>query len=348
MIKGKTKEQQYRAIERDSSSSLKIFSQDRKKYYKLYILGEKLSDEEDSKASITGRIVETLLYEPELFDKRFYMSAIFSTPTGNMLAFVEALCKHTLANTDEDGNISLEFEDLANLAYKDSGFKWTFERVVTNFTGSDAEIYYKEIREVRSKGFTIVTLNEVESAQRIVEELKNCEHTSKIVNLQTSSRYEVLKQCQIENYEIDGIMLKSMLDQVVIDHKEKTITPYDLKCTWSVENFYDDYYLYRRAYIQAYLYKEAVKKLKEELELENYTINNIEFIVCDSINYYIPLIYKATTIDMNEAYNGFNYKGRTYPGVKDIIADLKWAKENDNWRISKTNYNNDGIVKLKP
>jgi hypothetical protein len=44
---------------------------------------------------------------------------------------------------------------------------------------------------------------------------------------------------KIDGYEIDGHeKFKSMLDKVVIS-REKTITPYDLKCVWSVEGFYE-------------------------------------------------------------------------------------------------------------
>ena len=61
MIQGETKtEAQYRAIYLDSSSSLKDFSMDRKKYHKKYILNQVVEDEE-SKAATTGRLVETLL-----------------------------------------------------------------------------------------------------------------------------------------------------------------------------------------------------------------------------------------------------------------------------------------------
>jgi hypothetical protein len=61
MIKGVTKtEAQYRAVKMDSSSSLKDFSVDRKKYYKKYIKGEKVEDKDNLSATM-GRIVETLL-----------------------------------------------------------------------------------------------------------------------------------------------------------------------------------------------------------------------------------------------------------------------------------------------
>ena len=50
MIKGTAKtEQEYRAIKMDSSSSLKEFAKDRKKYYRKYILGEDIEDDENRK-----------------------------------------------------------------------------------------------------------------------------------------------------------------------------------------------------------------------------------------------------------------------------------------------------------
>ena len=65
MITGKTKtEATYRALVMDSSSSLKEFSLDRKKYHKRYVLSEKV-DDSDNKATTMGRLVETLLMEPQ-------------------------------------------------------------------------------------------------------------------------------------------------------------------------------------------------------------------------------------------------------------------------------------------
>ena len=89
MIKGQAKtEAVYRAILLDSSSSLKEFSMDRKKYYNKYYLGKNVEDK-DSQAAIMGRLVETILMESDEFDKRFYMSTCVSSPTGLMLSFVE-------------------------------------------------------------------------------------------------------------------------------------------------------------------------------------------------------------------------------------------------------------------
>jgi hypothetical protein len=60
-----------------------------------------------------------------------------------------------------------------------------------------------------------------------------------------------------------------------------------------------------------------------------------------------PLIYTLSDVDMDDAYNGFEHKGRKYPGVKDLIVDLKWAIENDIWNISRKNNETGGVVTLK-
>ena len=349
MIQGVAKtEAQYRAVVMDSSSSLKEFSQDRKKYHKKYYLGEKVEDK-DSAAANMGRIVETLLMEPHLFDEKFYMSSCASTPTGLMLEFAEALYRVTRDATDEFGVVKRDFADISQEAYVLSGFKIKYEAVIAKFYGSDAEIYYNEIRTVRSKNLTVINTIEVSVAEKIVEQLKTNSTTAPIVNLVNSSRYTIIDQMQIEGYEIDGLPLKSMLDKVIIDHDERVIKPYDLKCTWSVENFYEEYYLYRRAYIQAYLYFHAMLKLADDPDSEyyGYRVDYLQFIVCDSTNYYQPLIYTLDIDDMGDAYHGFVHKGRTYPGVADIIAALKWCKETETWNISHKNYLSNGIVNIK-
>jgi hypothetical protein len=346
MIQGTVKtEAQYRAIYLDSSSSLKDFSTDRRKYHKKYILNEVVEDE-DSKAATMGRMVETLLMEPQFFDERFHLSTCMTTPTGLMLEFVEALYKHTAEATADNGTITRSFEDLAKDAYADSGFKIKLEAVLTKFIGSEAEIYYKEIREVRSKGLTVVTTQDITNAEKIVTELKTNPVTADIVNLVNDVQYSVHNQLQVEGYEVFGHMFKSMMDLVHVDHANKIVQVYDLKCTWSVENFYNEYYLYRRAYIQGFLYHKAAESWASEMGYGDYKILYPKFIVCDSTNYMNPLIYAMSDENMQDALNGFEHKGREYPGVAQLIEDLQWALENDKWNISQENYLSNGIVKL--
>ena len=347
MIKGQVKtEANYRAKAIDSSSSLKEFSMDRKKYYRKYILGESVEDK-DTQAATIGRVVETLLLEPHLFDEKFYMSACATAPTGLMLAFVEALYKFTKEATDDNGNVTRSFEDISKDAYTESGFKIKYDAVIGKFVGSDAEIFYNEIRKVRSQNLTVITTEDVSNAEKIVEELRNNPVTKDVVNLVSSPRYTVHNQLQVEGYEVDDHKFKSMMDKVIVDHEQRTIQVYDLKCTWSVENFLEEYYLYRRAYIQAYLYFWAAFKFRDDYKLDGYRVDPPMFIVCDSTNYYNPLIYTLSHGDLEDEYNGFTHKNREYVGVQDLIEDLKWALENNVWNISRENSINNGLVNIR-
>jgi hypothetical protein len=349
MIQGKNKsEAHYRAVQMDSSSSLKDFSMDRKKYYKKFVLNERVEDK-DNQAVTIGKLVETLLFERHEFDNRFYMSACASTPSAMMLDFVEGLYSATKEATDEFGVVNKSFEELAKEAYVISGFKIKIEQVLAKFIGSDAEIYYEEIRKVRSQNLIVVDSRDVNNAENIVSELQNNIVTRDIVTMVNSSRYTVLDQFQMEGYTVDNHLFKSMMDRIIADHDDKTVQVYDLKCTWNVENFYEEYYLYRRAYIQGYLYYKAVIAMTQnpDSEFYGYTALYPKFIVCDSTNYYNPLIFVMQDTDIQDAYLGFEHKGKTYPGVKSLILDLKWALLNGAWNISRTNYENGGLVNIK-
>ena len=349
MIQGKGKtENTYRAVNMDSSSSLKEFSVDRKKYYKRYVLEDRSTEEDNNSAATMGRIVETLLMEPEEFDNKFYLSGGTNVPTGKMLEFVNQLYKLTIENTDEFNTVLKSFTEIAKEAHA-SVFKVSFESVINKFVGSNAEIYFKELCKVKTNGLTIISQMELIIANKIVDRLKTNIATADIVNTVNSVRYSVYNQYQIEGYKINDLVLKSMLDKIIVDHNLQEITIYDLKCTWNVENFFEEYYLYRRAYIQAYLYYNAVVGLTEDPDNEwyGYSVNYPKFIVCDSSNYYSPLVFCTNQDDLDKAYNGFIYNRWTYPGVNKIIDDLKFALENDIWDISKENYENNGKVTFK-
>lgn len=347
MIAGKVKsEKEYREIENDSSSSLKVFLEDRKKYYKIYVAKEKVKDEDDqTKATIMGSLVDCLIFEKDQFDNKFHLSSLSKAPTGKMLDFCNALVR--IRREAIENGIEKSFEEIAKEARVAADFSWKLETILSNFSGKDPEIYFNELITVEDKGLTVVDLNDVSNAEKIVEELLTNEVTSWILNLKTNDRYIIFNQYKLEYFQVDELDMKAMMDKIVIDRKNKTIQIYDLKCVWNVEDFYESYYLYRKSYIQAYVYKEAAYELRDLLELDGYTVENPKFIVSDSINYYKPLIYTLDNRDIQDAYSGFSHKGKKYTGVKDVILDLKWAKENNEWRISRKNALNGGVVNIK-
>lgn len=340
-------EADYRAVAFDSPSSLKDFVTDRRKYYRKHILKEDIK-EKDNHANKMGKLVETLWLEPEQFDNKFYLTSATKAPGGMMGDFVSALVDLLSKSKDENGDMTKSFADCTREAYALSGYAIAYEAVLKKFMGSDAEIYFNEMLEVQSKGLEIVTANDITMAEAIVEGVKTSSHTSFYANVESSERFTVLNQFQTCDFKIDDYRLKGMQDRVIIDHQEKTITILDAKCTWNVENFYKDYYLYRRSYIQGYVYWRAWNSIVNDTEGEyyGYIVHPPKFIVVDSGNFYKPLVYAMSKEELTRAYNGFTFDGVEYQGVRSIIEDLKWARENSTWNVSKTNSLNNGEVIL--
>jgi hypothetical protein len=123
-------------------------------------------------AANMGRIVETLLLEPEEFDNRFYLSSCRCI-TGLMLSLLKHYTKLLKAVTDEDGMVNADFNELTQEAYKLSGFKIKYEAVMGKFIDSDAEVYYNEIRTVRSRNLTVITLQELVILKKNCRRIKN-------------------------------------------------------------------------------------------------------------------------------------------------------------------------------
>lgn len=334
MISGnKRSEKEYRKLDILSASDLRTYAtEDRRAFFKKCILRQK-GDEEPSRSAKIGSIVHSLLLEPHEFEKKYFMSICMEPPTGKMKLFVDSLFKHTLANTDEDGVVQLEFEDLAQLAFTDSGYKrGGLEAVLANFQGKEPEMYYRERRACEVSGKELICQEDRNIAEKIVETLRNHEYTSHIFK---NSEKEV----QIEGFEIDGLPLKAMLDDIEEDYSSITAT--DLKVTWTNENFFEEYFLKRRADIQAFVYNRAVNHIYPDK-----IINPFRFVVADSTNFCAPLVYTIGEYWEDKTYNGFTYNGRYYIGLKQIIEEIKWHTSTGNWTVSQEAFNNLGQIKI--
>lgn len=351
-------EGEYRRLEVDSSSSIKVFADSRQAYYKKFVL-KQWEEEEDGIAVILGKLVDCLLLGNEgEFEEKFITSSIVNAPTATMELFVEALYKRASDATNEEGELTRDMRDLTLEAYNDVKFDRdgkqiafkranvdSYENWVTKFMSGEAYTYFKEIMEVRKLGKTVITVSLLDQANRIVEKLKTSPNTWRIF---APENVQVFNQLKIDGFAIDGLALKGMLDRVHVWHMNKSIQLYDLKVTWNVEDFYQKYYLIRRTYFQAYIYHRALSSRTVDLgfDYSEYTIAAPQFIVADSANFYEPLVYELNHNDLEDAFAGFRHKNRYYKGLKEVIGELKWAKSENVWNQSMENWKNDGIVKL--
>lgn len=345
---GQKSVQEYRKLDILSSSDLRTFSIDRRKFYKNVILKEGGEDDEDyNKSLLVGDIVHTLILEKDKFDERYFLSICPEPPTGLMLAFTEALYKYTVLNMDDEGNMTKDFDDIAREAYSESGFKITLDAVLRKFADSNAELYYKELREARTNKKTVVCIEDLTMAEKAADRLRTNQFTCDIFSKVSDDRYLVLDEFKVEDFEIFGLRLKAMIDKTIIDTEDKTIDIYDIKCIWNPPKFYREYYLKRRAFIQAVVYREAIKSVTLPIDLSDYWINYPTFVVADSSNFYDPIKYSLSEEDYKESIFGFEAFGTKYEGTKEIIENVKWCQDTQNWKTSMEIFDNQGFAALK-
>lgn len=344
-------EQQYHDLDLMSYSRLKVFTEDRIKYMRLFERPTKKKKGADTPATRFGSLVDCKLLEPKSFEERFVI-ARNPKPSGQMGKFVEMLYELTLEVTDEDGFVTSDIDVLMEEAYnrvsyneegeKVAFLKKDFGKVVIDFTKGPSK-YYEEMRN--NTGKMLVTMKDIEKAEQLVGILKTHRVTRKLMSIETGGDYEVRNQEMIF-FNVHGHECKSMVDKLFINHKKKIIQPFDLKTTYFIEGFLFNYLKYRY-YIQAGLYDYAVKALAKREGLEDYTTLPMKFIAADSNCYYDPLIYTLDEMNLKQAQKGFSIDDKYFMGVDQAMNDIHWHRETNIWTSSKTNYDNLGIIPIK-
>jgi hypothetical protein len=350
----KLTEKEYRKIPIDSYSSVKDFITDRRKYYKKYVLNDRV-EEEESFPVLMGNVTETLCFASEEFDEKFFLSA-GEKPTASMNDFVEALYRRTIEFSTEDGQCYKEEAELLELAYNDvkydkDGNKVAFkqdkasslEAITTKFKNSFSG-YFEEILSSRAKGMTVLSSKELEQGEKIKDTLFTHPHTAAIFRAKSNETRKILIQTPLFT-TINGYRLKLLIDRMEINHEEKFIQPDDLKCTWNVDNFLKEYYLFRRSDLQAAIYYIGCLDFRDTY-FPDYEVRHMRFLVADSTNQNAPLIYNSSQEDVDNAIKGFTHKNKFYIGLNQALEDLKWHKTEGIWNVSRENFLNNGVCSI--
>lgn len=355
-------EQEYRELPIDSYSSIKVFLEDRKKYYKQFILNEPVK-EEKSESLTFGNLVDCLRLTPDQFENKFTMS-ITQIPSGQYLKFCDQLMKQTMfALNRETGEITRTMDAMMLDAYNACKFdrdgniidfkRDTFDKVKANFFDPEKglEAYYLQCRN--SVGKEVIDLSMMENAQRVVSNLSDNFVTRDITNITSTEDIKVFRQFPIIGELGSGITksvpypLKCLVDQLVINRLTKEIDIYDLKTCWDNESEFIHNYFKYKYYIQNSVYFYLVEEWRrKQTGLGDYKVNHPKFIVAESTSYKNPLVYNTNEANFLQGMKGFKIKSRYYPGVIKAVTDLQWHKENAVWTISKDNHIANGIVDI--
>jgi len=366
MIKGKQSKEMYSIIKPDvnyrelkslNASMIKLFDSDPVKFYEEFKLGKKRKDRKTSTAIIIGDIVDFYILECkgnfEEFENRFDEKFCLNTGakgTGQNALLAEILYEVTLDNTNEEGQVTAEFETM---------FKEAIVKVQAQgkFSGKD---YDKILAEFNDKGYDYYKTLLDSTNKTVIPEVSLLDKAVSVAKIlledpftkamfEEDEHYEHFYKFPIEwVYEVNGrkIDCKSEIDMMIVDHGNKTIYLKDLKTTYDNEVF--EYgYLKNQYYLQSSFYLLAVNYWKAQEGMADYKIDNMEFIVGDtSANNRRPIIYRCTDKDMLSGLNGFSYRGTKYRGIHELISDIIWAEDNEIWNCSKEVYSNGGTLTI--
>ena len=340
----------YRKIDALSASDIKLFNQDRIKFYHQKVLGEKRK-EKTSDSLVLGTLIDYCLSDckgswqefEQKFDDKFILLSV-KKGTGQLFLLADLLYEYTLRDMDEEGNItssfSIRFEEAFDKLQKEDKFKgkkveWALEQ----FKDSDAETYFSENLKAIDKlavdswmldkcKFIVENVLMDDNVKHLFEEKEN------IINF---GKYVV-------EWEYKGVKAKSELDNLTINHNTKEIIITEVKSTWDSEDF-ERTYLKLRYDLAAIYYYKAIQYTFQDLP--DYTIK-FQFLVVDTSPQGLrPLIYKISHVDLLNAEHGFKTKsGYYYKGLDELVDEILWCQETQNWRISKNAYEQKSVLNL--
>lgn len=344
-------EREYRKLKRLSYSAIKVFADNRMKYWRNYEAGYVFEDE-DNEALTIGSVADCLELEPEDFGNRFVVATV-NKPGGQMGDFTDRLFKRTKECLSVDGVVTRSMNSLMREAYDDVAFdrngeriafkRKTFDQVVEEFANGPGVEFHNQQRSTLEK--TLIGPGDEEQAMKVLTLARNHKNTKNLLALRTGKRYQVINQLKLI-FTLWGMKAKGMIDKVIIDHERRIIQPFDMKTTYSVDTFMYNYLKYRY-YIQSYVYHIGLHNWADENDLGGYEIKPMKFMVLDSNAVMDPIIHTSTMDNLYQARDGFKVGTKVYKGVEELCLDIHWHRSNDMWTASRENYEANGICAIK-
>jgi len=353
----------YRKLEGLNYSAIKTFDKSPVQFFSEFIMGNP-KEEEDTVNTLIGNIVDdailTYLGDFEEFEQHFDESyALFQGEPGSGQGFLLAdeLFKITMRSV-VDGHITRSFEERFREAFEivqgEGKYKGkTVEQGLEDFkkpnkAGTTPESYFQA--KLDNMGKKVVSASIKAKGLQIAANALIDPFTKDYFDFEEHKGVERLPKFPItfmykgEEGEIEG---KVEVDEIEINHKNKTIQPIDLKTTYDNTQFTYGY-LKNGYYIQAVWYSIAIIWWAKNNGLEDYTVLPYKFIVLDtSVNNRRPIIRTLSEKHMNDGYEGFWARGRWYRGVKELVEAIIWGNNTCIWNVSREAFENNGEIKME-
>lgn len=283
-----------------------------------------------------GGLIDCLLFSPNNFKKEYYIfDGTKPTATAGELCDLVFQLFNKIPKVEEVVEVSRKHGYWSKVVNP--------ETYINKFNTEDFWGYLKAQYESKSK--TIITTEQLQRAEEVVEILKSHNYSKLIVAFPTKTQSKYA-QYKIE-YRYKNVIFRGILDLLVVDHKAMTVQMIDLKTGTPAAELFSQSFVKYRYYLQEAVYQQAFEQICKDLGLEGYKLLPFQFLYISRFEK-IPLLYTVPEKWSKAALNGFTTKsGYLYKGMNQIIDDITWHWTNQKFDLSRETYEKEGSLILK-
>jgi hypothetical protein len=322
-------EKEYYSEKRVSSSSLKWFE-------KSPLLYRKMLDKEIEYAKKRyleiGKKIHMKLLEPNEFTKNYIYLDYEIPGTENQRQFAEDY----ITNRNKDKSIRL----IESYKKNYSADKLSDEKILEKAEELQKKLskyitYLKKRSEVKD----VVTSTDNKLINDAETTVKSHDAAKSLLFITDEDRMNNIEEYneKVIFFKFLDIECKSMLDRIVVDHKNKIVKLIDIKTTIDAGNFehsFDEFQYYRQ---MAFYWLAIASWFRDELNL-----NLMDY----KLETYIVAIQKGELCECRVFKIQQDSLGRGLTEIETILPLIKWHQDNNLWEHRKEYYENKGIEKL--
>lgn len=326
-------EEEYRKDPAISYSTLSRFEREGwRKIGQLY-------DKQETAALQFGGAVDCLLTDGEVAFKERYFVADFPDLQDSIITIVKALFS-TYSGQYRSINMipDVKVSDAAVIFKFQNNWKPETRVKVIKEKGED---YYNLMYLAGDK--VILTQAEYNEVLACIEELRSNDVTEVFFNGSYDESIE--KEFQLKfRAEYDGIPLRCMFDELIVDHIHKIIYPIDLKTTGHPEEEFESSFSKWRYDIQAKLYTYILSEvIKNDEYFSSFKIEHYQFITINRRTL-APVVWE---FDSNHSMRDMkDDEGNVLRDWRKILDDLNYYLEHPQSKYSREVLANDCRMKI--
>lgn len=274
-------------------------------FLKNNVKEESLLYYEEKEHFVVGNGVDCYICQgEEVFENTHYVSKLKTKPSDAVMSIV-----HYAVKQFNHYNPETTLEDLAKVDFTDcqsfiidainaqkyrADQNWGMDAKVKNVI-KDGEAYFKEV--ILTKNKQILSKEEYDTIDSIVKNLKEHPNTANYF-VDFDNNLLILFQKALY-FKHRGIDCKALLDMVIVDEKNKTVSIIDIKTLGDYTNNFLSSLRRRRYDIQLAFYMLAVKYC-----FPDYRIKEVSFLVESTLKQGNPLVYTMSDQLIDIAING--------------------------------------------